>query len=116
MSSLKRLAVLKRFVECNNQDNSLMLLINLPQDGKTLFMSSLMRLALLKRSVECTNQDNLLLLLINLLTKFLNVTDVKFEAIDSPNEVCRVQQPRQFVTAFNQFTSRYLNVTYVKFI
>ena len=26
-----------------------------------------------------------------------------------------MQQPRQFVTAFNQFTSRYLNVTYVKF-
>ena len=78
-------------------------------------MSSLKRLAVLKRSVECKNQNNLLLLLINLLTKLLNVNDVKFEAISSPKEVCRVQQPRQLVTAFNQFSSRYLNVTYVKF-
>ena len=67
-------------------------------------MSSLMRLALLKRSVECNNQDNLLLLLINLLKKFLNFTDVKFEAIGSPKEVCRVQQQRKFLTAFIQFT------------
>ena len=106
MSSLMRLAVLKRSVECNNQDNSLLLLMNLLQDGKTLFMSSLMRLALLKMSVECNNQHNLLLLLINLLTKFLDVTDVKFDAIGSPKEVCREKQPRQFVTAFNQLTSR----------
>ena len=70
-------------------------------------MSSLMRLAVLKRSVESNNQDNFLLLLFNLLKKLLNVNDVKFEAIGSPKEVCRVQQPRQFVTAFNILTSRW---------
>ena len=74
-----------------------------------------MRLAVLKRSVESNNQDNLLLLLFNLLKKLLNVTYLKFEAISSPKEVCRVQQPRKFVTAFNRFTSRWQNVTYVKF-
>ena len=57
-------------------------------------MSSLMRLAVLKRSVESNNQDNFLLLLFNLLKKLLNVTYVKFEAIGSPKEVCRMQKPK----------------------
>ena len=58
-------------------------------------MSSLMRLAVLKRSVQFNQQDNFISL--NQFTsRYLNINYVKFDVIGSPKEVCIVQQTRQF--------------------
>ena len=58
-------------------------------------MSNLMLLAVLKRSVELNKEDNF-----NSLNQFtsrwVNVNYMKFDAIGSYKEVCIVQQERQF--------------------
>ena len=72
-----------------------------------------MLLAVVKRPVSFNKQDSLISL--NIFTsRWVNLNYVKFDAFGSPNEVCIVQQTREF-NSLNIITSKYVNINYVKF-